>query len=221
MARPKKQLNRREDIIEAAQILFVEKGFEKTSVDEIAKCIGISKGSIYLDFKNKNEIYVAIVEQRAIELLEQVEENIKAAKAPYLNALGYFLKTHPLTVFDRTICQLSSCIALIHTSYEIKKKLKHVIQRVHNAVGFLLEKAAKNGEIQQFDDYNNLAHLLHISFHGFYPPYDLKYSIEHKTDLSKEEIRALLAEDVSFMTEIILSGLKSIKKCNQTSVCQS
>jgi AcrR family transcriptional regulator len=211
MARPKTQLNRREDIIHAAQILFAEKGFEKTSVDEIAKYIGISKGSVYLDFKNKNEIYVAIVEQSAIALLEQIELRIKEAKAPYLDALGRFLKAHPLTIFDKATSQLDAYVVLLHTSHETKKKFKHVAQKMYDITGSLLEKAAQNDEIQQFDDYSYLAHLINTSFHGFYPPYDLKYSIEHRTDLSHAELRTLLAEDVSFVAEIILSGLKSIK----------
>ena len=218
MARPKKQLNRREDIINAAQFLFLEKGFDKTTVDEIAKYIGISKGSIYLDFKNKEEIYVAIVEQSAIALLEQIENDLRQAHAPYLNAIRQFLKTHPIVVFDKAVCQISSYVALIHTSYEIKKKLQHIIQKIHNSMGFLLEKAAKNGEIRTFDDYNKLAYLINTAFKGFYPPYELKYSIEYRTDLSKEEIRLLLQEDVSFVTEIILSGLQMVENKHLTAM---
>ncbi len=48
MAKPKVQVNRREDIIKIAQKLFRENGYEKTTVDDIAHHTGISKGSVYL-----------------------------------------------------------------------------------------------------------------------------------------------------------------------------
>ena len=49
------------NIIALASIkLFCEKGFQKTSIDEIAKSVGVAKGTIYLYFKNKEEIIFAI-----------------------------------------------------------------------------------------------------------------------------------------------------------------
>ena len=50
-------------ILEAATELFAKHGFDRTSVDEIAKKAGLSKGAIYWYFPSKEKILVALAEQ--------------------------------------------------------------------------------------------------------------------------------------------------------------
>ena len=52
--REKTEMQKR--ILDAARVLFLEKGFEKTSIRNIADLIEYSPGTIYLYFKDKNEI---------------------------------------------------------------------------------------------------------------------------------------------------------------------
>lgn len=214
MARPKKQLNRRTDIIEAADILFAKNSFEKTTIEEIAKHIGISKGSVYLDFKNKEDILYAIIERNCLENCEQVELLIKTGKAPYFELLKHIFQEHVVTVFDMVSAHLHTSASLFHTSFEVKQKLSYICQRWQDNTASLLEMAEKNGEFNQFDELKDIAHLLLVSLQGFYPPYDFKYSSDYRTDLSKEQIRALLFTDVSKVLEIFIAGLKSINKSN-------
>lgn len=209
MARPKKQLNRRSDILGAAQKLFIEKGIEKTTLNEIAQSIGISKASIYLDFKNKEEIFLAIIEQHFIKMIEQREKDVEEANPPYIKAFEEILNQEPLRAFDMALSHVYTHYALVQTSYKIRQDLAHLIQRKNKITASLLEKAAANGEIDNFDDYEKLAQLICVCLQGFFPPYDLKYSLEHRTDLNKEEIRSLLFNDASIVINIILSGLKS------------
>ncbi|MFH0703222.1 MAG: TetR/AcrR family transcriptional regulator [bacterium] len=208
MARPKKQLNRRTDILDAAQILFTEKGFEKTTIDDIVKHIGIGKGTVYLEFKNKNDILLAIIERDVEILLEKIELQIKDAKPPYLELLEQVLKNDITTVFDMATSQIHTHIALMHTSYQIKQELNHLMVRGRNIIATLLVQAAKNDEIKPFHDYENLAQLIKIALQGFLPPYDLNYSLDHRNDLNKQEIRTLLFNDASIVIKLILSGLK-------------
>ena len=53
---------RRERIVDAARILFIENGFHATGVAQIAKASGVAVGQIYRDFEAKEEIVSAIVE---------------------------------------------------------------------------------------------------------------------------------------------------------------
>jgi AcrR family transcriptional regulator len=52
---------RRNDIIDAAEKLFFSKGVENTSMDEIAAATELSKGTLYLYFKSKNDMFHAII----------------------------------------------------------------------------------------------------------------------------------------------------------------
>src|SRR2546429_5341112 len=48
--------SKREAILNAARTLFVEEGYEETTVPEIAQAAGIAVGTVYLYFHNKHEI---------------------------------------------------------------------------------------------------------------------------------------------------------------------
>jgi AcrR family transcriptional regulator len=54
---------RRNEILDSAQELFNSKGYEKTSINDIANETGVAKGTIYHYFKTKEEIFDAIVER--------------------------------------------------------------------------------------------------------------------------------------------------------------
>ncbi len=54
----------REQIVEAADLLFYRQGFEHTSFSDIAGAVKISRGNFYYHFKTKDEILEAVIEQR-------------------------------------------------------------------------------------------------------------------------------------------------------------
>ena len=60
--RARKKRQTRKAIIDAAIELFTEKGFEQTSMDELARAAGVGKGTIYGYFKAKEEIFLAYCE---------------------------------------------------------------------------------------------------------------------------------------------------------------
>jgi AcrR family transcriptional regulator len=68
---------RREMIVTAAQKLFEKKGFELTTVDEIAAEAELGKGTIYSYFKSKSAIYVAILEKGSEVLRERMKKVVK------------------------------------------------------------------------------------------------------------------------------------------------
>ena len=210
MARPKLQINRKTDILDAAQVLFTQKGFEKTTIQEIADYIGIGKGSVYLDFKNKDEIYVGLIERYALSSFEEAKELVKTSDKSYIELFEIITMNHIAEVFDRSTSHVHTYVALMHTSYHIKQRLKPIIQNWFTLMSLVLEKAAKAGDIKEYRNYNELVELMNTSFLGFYPPYDMKYSPELRTDLSKQEIRTLLLKDVSIIMKILLSGLKNV-----------
>lgn len=57
-----KRQRTRERLIEAATAIVREKGFERTSLEEIARVAGMTRGAIYNNFKDKEELFLAIAE---------------------------------------------------------------------------------------------------------------------------------------------------------------
>lgn len=62
---------RRNDILDAAENVFFEKGLKNATMDEVAAEAELSKGTLYLYFKSKEELYLGITE-RALTVLKQM-----------------------------------------------------------------------------------------------------------------------------------------------------
>ncbi len=54
---------KRRQIIDGARAVFLAQGFDAASMNDIARAAGVSKGTLYVYFKNKEELFEAIVEQ--------------------------------------------------------------------------------------------------------------------------------------------------------------
>ena len=78
----KKQL-RRELIIQSSLECFSKNGYSKTSIDDIVKASGVSKGGIYTYFKSKDEIFKAIADNVLVQrksILENLSDEISNAE---------------------------------------------------------------------------------------------------------------------------------------------
>ena len=66
--------DKRERILQAAIRVFAKKGFYATRVSEIAKAAGVADGTIYLYFKNKDDLLVSIFDDRIKKLIAVLRE---------------------------------------------------------------------------------------------------------------------------------------------------
>ncbi|HOD16142.1 MAG TPA: TetR/AcrR family transcriptional regulator [Spirochaetota bacterium] len=76
------KIKRRKDILEVAKGVFISKGLEAATMEEIANKAELSKGTLYLYFKSKEELYVSLVEEGA----QLFHEFFKRATNPVLSA---------------------------------------------------------------------------------------------------------------------------------------
>ncbi len=69
-----RQRQEREDLIlQAAEELFLEKGFHDVSIDEIAARVGIAKGTVYLHFDSKEDLVFALLQRDMKHFLQEVD----------------------------------------------------------------------------------------------------------------------------------------------------
>jgi AcrR family transcriptional regulator len=79
---PRRRLSaeqRRESILEAANQVFGERGYEHVRIDDVAAAAGISKALIYEHFASKQELYIELMNKAAQEVLGRL---VQAAAAP-------------------------------------------------------------------------------------------------------------------------------------------
>jgi AcrR family transcriptional regulator len=91
--RKKEKENRRNTILRAARRLFFDRGFKSVTVDNIAAKSEVSKGSIYLCFESKEEIYAQILISDNIALYERIK-NFSATEASASQLLLEFARIY-------------------------------------------------------------------------------------------------------------------------------
>ena len=69
--REREKEQRRNEILDAAEKVFFSKGFNNATMDEVAETAELSKGTLYLYFKNKEDLYFAIT-QRSMTILRSM-----------------------------------------------------------------------------------------------------------------------------------------------------
>ncbi|WP_338752665.1 TetR/AcrR family transcriptional regulator [Bacillus sp. FJAT-52991] len=70
----KKAEERRNEILDVADELFGQKGFDGTSTNDILEKVGIARGTLYHHFKSKEDIMDALIERYSIRLLETAQK---------------------------------------------------------------------------------------------------------------------------------------------------
>jgi TetR/AcrR family transcriptional regulator len=115
--REREKQMRRESIIDAAEKLFFAKGIAPTTMDEIAEAAELSKGTIYIYFKSKEEIFLAIM-SRSINVLKSL-----------------FIKA-----FDSTSAGLEKVKAMGQAIFTFHKQYPHYFQTmIHHRDNFPIE----------------------------------------------------------------------------------
>ena len=79
-------------ILEGANAVFLEKGFDAAGVNDICRAAGISKSTLYVYFDNKEELFEAMVEQRRDAMLDTVARPLRG-DGPVRAQLSAFLST--------------------------------------------------------------------------------------------------------------------------------
>ena len=156
--------NTRLRILQAALDCFYEKGFSKTSFDDIATRIGMTKGAVYWHFKDKGDLLVELIKQR-LEIKAKNSRGNNPSPANLQELRDFFafeanyLETHPALqkfIFF-TMLQVEWSDAIFNKVLsELGDIRKFHVTTVYNA----LLSAQKNGEISPSIDIKETAQII-------------------------------------------------------------
>lgn len=152
---------RRSDIVRAALRLFAAKGFAATRLDDVAEAAGIAKGTIYLYFETKEELFRDVVRQELLPLLDRFEEAVAAHQGPAADLLRLLLAgLARLTDSDAgAIPKLVVCEA--GNFPEIARfYADEVVGRGQNLLERILQRGIERGEFRPVDTEHILPALI-------------------------------------------------------------
>jgi AcrR family transcriptional regulator len=151
-------------ILNAAKALFLEQGFEKTSIRSIADLIEYSPSTIYLYFKDKNELLFALHQEAFLGLIERFNV-VAPIKDPFeqLQALGFeYLK---FAVENPELYELMFLMTAPIEALECRCDIWEDGHTALNMLKMLIQACQKRGyfEGQNLDD---LAMMIWANVHG-------------------------------------------------------
>lgn len=142
---------RKQEIIDTALRLFGEKGYEKTSITDIAKAIGVAQGLCYRYFPSKEALFDSAIEQYADVLVEQMV----SSKADENQTLRQIIEDMPSAMEDKDTKYYPVFHGAENKKFHDQLTLK-VCEKMVPIVEKLLQQAQQKSEIK-FDDLQTAA----------------------------------------------------------------
>ena len=141
----------RQRIIQAAAELFVRKGFNGTSIADIAQAVDLTKGALYHHFESKDKIFFAVVEMvRHTWNKAVVRDVLKADHA--LDRLATLIDNHAQLVQENdTLCLVMASLVTdtdLDDNSEFAVALGEVYQKLLKFIERIVEKGQTVGEIR-------------------------------------------------------------------------
>ena len=91
--RQRRKEARPQELLDAALALFVEKGFAATRADEVARRAGVSKGTLYLYYPSKEELFKAVVRRNLTSLIAEGEQLAQCFEGSSSELLALLIQT--------------------------------------------------------------------------------------------------------------------------------
>lgn len=117
----------RQAILDAMGRLMERLGYSKTTIDDIAKEVGIGKGSIYLCFKSKEEIAISWLVRMHDGLAEELKEIAEGEGTPEHRALAFLLRRvlYRADTFENFSYALEEMLASLRNEMKARKETFH------------------------------------------------------------------------------------------------
>jgi AcrR family transcriptional regulator len=162
---------KRSDIMDVAASVFLEQGFARASMSEIAARLGGSKTTLYGYFRSKEELFVEVVVAEATKQLmpafEELDENsadLRDALVPIGEKLVAFLLSPDAIAAYRMVMSEAGRSSIGQEFYMNGR------QRGLESLSAFLERASKIGKIRPCDFVIAASHLLALFEAEFVPP---------------------------------------------------
>jgi AcrR family transcriptional regulator len=159
----------RELLIDAARKVFARKGIARTTMNDIANASKKGRRTLYMYFKNKEEISSIVIDNEMCKLQHMLEE-VEKKDIPADEKLITFIYTR-LEAFKEAVTRNGSLRAnFFHDSWNVAKvRKKYNIQEIA-----LINKILSSGikeKIFSISDVNSTALVIHYSLKGLEVPY--------------------------------------------------
>jgi AcrR family transcriptional regulator len=141
------------EICAAALAVFAEKGFAAAKLEDIARRAGVSKGTLYLYFKDKEELFRAVVRDTVAPNIEAVRAAVLASDLPFAEVAAMFLTRFAEMTRQVPVGAVAKMVIGESRNFPELAKVWHdqVASRALTMLAGLIEAAQQRGEVRTGD----------------------------------------------------------------------
>jgi len=141
------------DIVAAAFLVFGEKGFAGARIEEIARRAGVSKGTLYLYFEAKSDIFRAVVQDAVIPNIAEIEAMVLQLDLPFADIVRMLLPRFAELVTVRPIGAVVKMVIGESRNFPELARVWHdeVISRGVGLLSALIKRGQERGEVRAGD----------------------------------------------------------------------
>lgn len=184
---------KRQKIRDAAARIFLEKGYQKTRIQDITDAAGVSVGTFYIYFRDKKELFMEIVDQLLNRSVAAAEEAFRQG-GDVVNAAASIARLYMenYAYFSGIINQLRGMMA--ETEPEARERFAALHNRLADPIIRGIREAMENGVIREVDP-ELLARAIMgmVEFLSIFLSFDRRYNASQAT---------------SFLMDLLLNGLR-------------
>ncbi len=192
-----KREERADRILDAAAELMLRWGYNKTTIDDIARSAGVAKGTIYLHWKTREDLFAALMKREYIRLAEELKQRIASDPAG-----GTLHGTTKHTMLATMKNPLMKAVFLRDTDLLgewVRKKSASpsYSEQIAQSLAFV-EHMRSRGVVRNDIDARKYVYMLDAITIGFlvidqYMPDDFKYSDEEVVEMTAEVVERTFA----------------------------
>ncbi|MGI9026189.1 MAG: TetR/AcrR family transcriptional regulator [Burkholderiaceae bacterium] len=150
--KPRKSDLRREAILQQAVDLFDRHGYVNTSLDDVAKAVGIKREALYYYYRSRAEILLAIIGPQTAALVDGMAQ-VVAKELPAIEKLEGAIRNH-LQRFDRHCLEMTISLrdGIMGASPEVRSAMQRVWKQYESMWTALVADGQRDGSFERIGD---------------------------------------------------------------------
>lgn len=144
---------RPQELLAAALDLFVERGFSATRLEDVAARAGVSKGTLYLYFANKEELFKAVVRENVVPILDEAQGIVDAFEGHSALLFRELMLSWWQRIGSTKLAGISKLMMAESGNFPEVAKFyyEEVISRANQMIIRMLERGVERGEFRAID----------------------------------------------------------------------
>ena len=144
---------RPQELLAAALDLFVERGYAATRLEDVASRAGVSKGTLYLYFTNKEELFKAVVRENVVPVLGEAETLVGAHQGSSAELFREIIHGWWERIGNTKLSGITKLIMAESSNFPELTRFYHdeVISRGNAMIMRMLERGIARGEFRPID----------------------------------------------------------------------